>query len=82
VQCQLLFTHRFSLLTLMFWHIRPSSGVQIVVIKESGAHGNAVLFLLCSLLRLLLVMWGNHLFYLGVLELHVFALSVIRDVLC
>jgi hypothetical protein len=33
-------------------------------------------------LGLLLVMWANHLFYLGALELHVFALSVICYVLC
>jgi hypothetical protein len=38
--------------------------------------------LLCACLGLLLVMWVNQLFYLGVLEQHVFALSVIYDVLC
>jgi hypothetical protein len=52
----------------------PSSGVQVVAIKESATHCDAVLFILCGRLRLLLVIWVNHLFYLGVLELHVFAL--------
>jgi hypothetical protein len=30
----------------MFWHNWPSSGVQVVVIKESAAHRDALLFLL------------------------------------
>jgi hypothetical protein len=46
---------------------RLSSGVQVIVI-------NAVLFLLCNCLRLLLVMCVNQLFYYGFLELRVFAL--------
>jgi hypothetical protein len=58
----------------MFRPNLPSSGVKVAVIKESAAHCNAVLFLLCSCLRLFLVMSVNHLFYLGVLELYVFAL--------
>jgi hypothetical protein len=73
VQRRLLFTH-FSLLTLL--HVRsnqPSSGVQAVVIKESTAHCNAVLFLLYSCIRLHLVMWVSHMFYLGVVELNLFA---------
>jgi hypothetical protein len=52
------------------------------VIKESAASCNADLFLLYSFLGLLLVMWVNHLFYLGVLELHMAALSVMCGVLC
>jgi hypothetical protein len=44
--------------------------VRVVVIKESTAHCNAVLFLLSSCLELLLGMGVNRLFYLRVLELH------------
>jgi hypothetical protein len=62
----------------MFQAYRPFSGVLVVVIKESAA----LLFLLCNCLGLLLVMWVNQLFYLDFLELRVFALSVICDVLC
>jgi hypothetical protein len=58
----------------MFRPNRPSSGERVVVMKESAAHSNAVLFLLCSCLGLHLVMWVNRLFYLGVLELYMFAL--------
>jgi hypothetical protein len=50
------------------------------VIKEAAAHCIAVLFLLCSCLGLLLVTWVNHFLTFGVLELHVFILSVICDV--
>ncbi|PNF19405.1 hypothetical protein B7P43_G03640 [Cryptotermes secundus] len=58
----------------MFWPNQPSSGVQVVMIAESAAHCNAVLFLLCGGLGLHLVMWVSHLFFdLGVLELLVFA---------
>jgi hypothetical protein len=69
----------YSLVIFLYWHYmfwpnQPSSGVQVFVIKESVVHCNAVLFLVCSCLGLLLVMWVNQLFYLGVLELHVFAL--------
>jgi hypothetical protein len=65
----------YSLIVFLYWLYmfqpnRPSSGVQVVVIKEYAAHCNAVLFLLHRCLILLLVMWVNHLFYLGVLELH------------
>jgi hypothetical protein len=74
VQHRLLFSRRFSLLTLHVSADRPSSGVQAAVIKES-----AVLFLLNFCLGIFLV---NQLFYLGVLELHVCALPVIYDVLC
>jgi hypothetical protein len=45
----------------------PSSGVQVVVLKEPAAHCNAVLIILCSCLGIILVMWVNQLFYLGVL---------------
>jgi hypothetical protein len=62
----------------MFRPNRPSSGVQVVVIKEPAADCEAVSFHLCRFLGLLLVMWVNHLFYLGVLELHVIALCVIQ----
>jgi hypothetical protein len=47
--------------------------------KELADHCKAVLFLLICYLGLLLVMWVNQLVYLGVLELHVFALFVIYD---
>jgi hypothetical protein len=43
----------------MFRHNRPSSGVQVVVITESAARGNAVLFFVCCCLGVLLVMWVN-----------------------
>jgi hypothetical protein len=71
----------------LYWHYKfrpnqPPSGVKVVLIKESSAHCKAVLFLLCSCLRLLLVMWVNQLFYLGVLELHVFALWFRWFVVC
>jgi hypothetical protein len=36
--------HSSSLYQYMFWPNRPSSGVQVVVMKESAAHCNAVLF--------------------------------------
>jgi hypothetical protein len=49
---------------------RPSPGIQAVVIRKSSAHCNAVL---CCSLGLRLFMGVNHLFYLGVLELHLFA---------
>jgi hypothetical protein len=69
----------YSLVIFLNWHYlfrpnQPSSGLQAVTIKESAAHCNAVLFLLCSSLWLLLAMWVNHLFYLGVHELYVFAI--------
>jgi hypothetical protein len=62
----------------MFRSNQPSSGVKVVVVKESAALCDAVLFLLRGCLVLLLV---NHLFYLGVPELHVFSLSVVCNVL-
>jgi hypothetical protein len=58
----------------MFRPNRPSSGVEVAVVKEPAAHSKAVYFLLCGYLGLLLVMWVNQLFHLGVLEQHVFAL--------
>jgi hypothetical protein len=42
----------------MFRHNRPSSCVQVVVMKESAGHCNAILLLLCNYLGLLLVMWN------------------------
>jgi hypothetical protein len=66
----------------MFRPNRPSSGVQVVVVKESVAHCKAVLFLLTGCLGLVLVMWVNDCFNFGVLELHMFALFVMWDVLC
>jgi hypothetical protein len=39
-QRRLLFTRRFPLLTLQFRPNRPSSGVQVVVMKESAGHCN------------------------------------------
>jgi hypothetical protein len=77
VQCRLLFTRRFSLLIPHVRSRRPSSHVQAVVIKKSGAHCNAVLFLLYSCPGLHLAMWISYLIYLGILELHVLALSLI-----
>jgi hypothetical protein len=56
----------------MFWPKWTSSVVEVAMIKEFAAHCNAVLFLLCGCLGLLPVMWVNHLFYLGVLELHIY----------
>jgi hypothetical protein len=38
----------------MFQPNWPSSGVQVVVMKESAAHCNAVLLFLCNCLRLIL----------------------------
>jgi hypothetical protein len=35
----------------------PSSGVQAVMVKDSGAHCNAVFFLLLWLPLVILVMW-------------------------
>jgi hypothetical protein len=65
----------------MFRPNRPPSGVQVAVMKECAAHCNAVLLFLCSCLGLILVLWVNHLFiYIGVPELHMFALSVICSV--
>jgi hypothetical protein len=69
----------YSFVICLYRHyiFRPSrspSGVQVAVIKESAAHCNAALFLLRRGLGLCLFMWVNHLLYLGVLELHVFAL--------
>jgi hypothetical protein len=46
----------------MFQPDRESSGVQVVVIKESAVHCKVALFLLCGCLGLHLVMWVNHLF--------------------
>jgi hypothetical protein len=57
----------------MFRSNRPSLGVEVVVMKVSADHCNAVLYFLCSCLGLLLNMWVIQLFYLIVHE-HVFAL--------
>jgi hypothetical protein len=62
VQLRLLFTRRFSSSTLHVSAYRPSSDVQVVVMKESAAHCEATFFLLCGCLGLLLVMWVNHAF--------------------
>jgi hypothetical protein len=48
------------------------------MVKDSAAHCNAVLLFLCSCLGLLLVMWVNQLFYLGVLE-HVQRTTIMAD---
>jgi hypothetical protein len=69
----------FSLLSLPF---RPSSGVQVVVMKEPAAQCKAVLFLFCSCLGLLLVMWVNRLFLFGCPWPIVFALWFCWFVVC
>jgi hypothetical protein len=57
----------------MFQPNWPSSGVQVVMVKDSAAHCNAVysppILVACGYL----VMWVTISFYLGVLGLHVFA---------
>jgi hypothetical protein len=45
----------------MFRRNLPSSGVQILVIKDSTAHCNAVLFLFRGCLQVDLLVWVNHL---------------------
>jgi hypothetical protein len=59
----------------MFWPNQPFSDVQVVVVKESAAHCEAVLFLLCGCLGLLMVVGITHLFNFCVHELHMFAFT-------
>jgi hypothetical protein len=49
VECQLIFS-----LSLLFIVTKRQSGVQVVVMKESAFHCNAILLVLCSYLRLIL----------------------------
>jgi hypothetical protein len=49
-----------------------STGVQVVMVKNSAAHSNVVLFLQLSLPLAFLVVWVT-ISFLGVLELHVVA---------
>jgi hypothetical protein len=55
----------------MFRPNRPSSGVQVVVMKESAAHCNAVLLLICSCLGLIVDYVGYR-----AVAMHVFGLSI------
>jgi hypothetical protein len=59
----------------MFQPNRPSSGVQVVVMKESATQCNAVLFFLCSCLELILGYVGYH-----AVTMHVFPFYVILEV--
>jgi hypothetical protein len=56
----------------MFQSNRPSSGVQVFVIRGSAAHCNAALFHLDSCLGFNLIIRVNQSYYLGVLELHIY----------
>jgi uncharacterized protein (DUF111 family) len=82
MQRQLIFTRLILFIVYhnIFGPNRPSSGVQVVVMKESAGHCSAVLFPLCGCLGLLRVMWLTICINFGVLELHVFVLPVIHDV--
>jgi hypothetical protein len=51
----------------------PSSGVQVVMVKNSAAHCNAVFFPPSVVASVYFFYVGYHQFYLGVLELHVVA---------
>jgi hypothetical protein len=58
----------FSLIVFLYWQYmfrpnRPSSGVQVVMNKESAAHCKAALFLLCGCLGLHLVTWVSYLWW-------------------
>jgi hypothetical protein len=57
----------YSLVVFLHWHYtfrlnRPSSGVQVVLTKESAAYCKAVLLFLCSCHGLLLFKWVKQLF--------------------
>jgi hypothetical protein len=53
----------------MFRPNQPSSGVQVVVMKDSAAQCNAVLLFLCSCVRLILDYVGQQ-----AVAMHVFAI--------
>jgi hypothetical protein len=57
----------------MFRSSWPSSGVQVVMVKDSAAHCNAVLFPSILVASGYSGYVGYHQFYLGVLGLHVVA---------
>jgi hypothetical protein len=52
----------------------PSSGVQVVVVKDSAVRGNAVFFLPIVVVSGYFGYVGYRQFYLGVLGLHVVAM--------
>jgi hypothetical protein len=53
----------------MFRPNRPSSGVQVVMVKDSAAHCNVVFFPSTDVASGYLVMWVTISFYLGVFGL-------------
>jgi hypothetical protein len=55
----------------MFWPNWPSSGVQVVIVKNSAAHCNAVLFPPIVVASGDFGYVGYHQFYLSVFGLHV-----------
>jgi hypothetical protein len=57
----------------MFRPYWPSSGVQVVMVKDSAAHCNAVFFPPIAVASGCFSYVGYHQFYLGVLGLHVVA---------
>jgi hypothetical protein len=57
----------------MLWPNWPSSGVQVVMVKDSSAHCNAVFFPPTEVASGYFGYVGYHQFYFGILQLHVAA---------
>jgi hypothetical protein len=66
----------------MFWPNWPSSGVQVVMVKDFAAHCNAVFFTPIVFVSGYFGYVGYHQFYLGVLGLHVVAFGFVWFVRC
>jgi hypothetical protein len=54
VQRRLIFSRRFPIIDTTCDTNRPSSGVEVIVMKESAVHCNVVVLFLCSCVGLLL----------------------------
>jgi hypothetical protein len=68
----------YSFLLLLYWTLHvgpnwPSSGVQIVMVKDSAANCNAVFWPPIVIASGYFVYVGYHQFYFGILRLHVVA---------
>jgi hypothetical protein len=61
----------------MFWPNWPSSGVQVVMVKDSAAHCNAVFLPPNVVASGNLLMWVTITFYLGVLGVHAVAFGLL-----